>query len=280
MRTFNWKIAAFIGLVAFVSGFFATRASAQETPDTVTIYTGSAGGGYDSRARVIAQRLEQRGVNVVIENMNGSDEITLAACRDPHSMWVAQKDALYVREVRDGCALVDLALYGDEVAAIFFPPDSRLNELSDLDSAHTVLVDRLGSGTDLAWRTMVSIEVEHGRSDDWTEAQVEYGQVRRATSLATRGRVHAVVLVRRANSPEFQMLVDQGWSLGELYDRDINDLKYGSNELYEAIKVDFVDASNKRHKDDGYRIPSFIGTTEIIERDFPDLFDLMLGATE
>lgn len=272
-RTISALIIAALGAVASV-------AAAQDLPETITIYTGAEGGGYDARARVVAQRLEQRGVNVEIENMSGSDEITLAACRNDNSMWIAQKDALYVREIRDGCVLVDVGLYGDEVAAIFFPPDSRLDELSDLDSSHILLVDRLGSGTDLAWRTMVGIEQEHGRSNAWSEAQVDYGTIRRATSLATRGRIHAVMLVRRPNSPDFNLLTQQGWELGEFYDRDINDLQYGTQPLYEAVDVDFTDEGGDRHRDDGYLIPSFIGTTEAIERNYPDLFDLMVGAVE
>jgi hypothetical protein len=70
-------------------------------------------------------------------------------------------------------------------------------------------------------------------------------------------------------------LLDQGWDLGELYDKDINDLKFGAKPLYKATKIKIG-----KNRGDGYVVPSFIGTTEAIERDRPDVFDALLGALE
>ncbi len=272
-------IKSLFGVITALT-LLASPAFAQVSPPPITIYTGGEGGGYDARAQVLAQRLAQRGVETRIENMNGSDEITLAACRDPNSMWIAQIDALYVREMRDGCYLVELGLYGDESAAIFFPDGSRLNELSDLDETHTVLVDRIGSGSDLAWSTMVSIEQEHGRSNAWTNVTIEYGSVRRASALATRGTIDAVFLVRTPGSDDFTRLMQAGWDLGEMYDRDIDDLDYGAKPLYERVDLRLVNARGRADQERAYLVPSFIGTTEQIERNHPDLFDAMLGVTE
>lgn len=261
-----------------IATLMATTALAENPP--ITIYTGGEGGGYDTQAQVIAQKLTQRGETVTVVNLNGSDEITLNACRDEYSMWIAQKDALYIREVKDGCVLIDLGLYGNEYSMLFFPPDSDLDEISDLDSSHKVLVDRLGSGSDLTWGNQVAIDIEHGGTDSWTEAEVEYGSVRRATSLATRGNIHAAFLVNTRGSDNVKLLLSQGWTLGYNWDRDINDLTYGSNPLYEQEKITVDDGNGNSQKNWAYQIPSFIGTTEAIERNFPDLFDDMLSAVE
>lgn len=243
--------------------------------EPVTIYTGGKGGGYDAAAQTMAARMAQRGYEVTVENRNGSDDITLQACRDENAVWIAQIDALYAREMKDGCFLPVVADYGTEVAALFFAPGSRMNDLGDLDGGKTIFVDKVGSGSELTWRTMVAIELEHGRGDDWTKAQTETSDLRRATAMANRGKVHAALLVRKESSADFQMLIDQGWELGDLSDKDINDLKYGSKPLYERTKVRIGKA-----KDNGYLVPSFIGTTEHIERDEIDLFDAILGAVE
>jgi hypothetical protein len=247
--------------------------------EPLTIYAGGKGGGYDAAAKTIAARFAQRGIDAQVENRNGSDDITLQACRNPNSIWIAQIDALYAREMKEGCILPVIADYGDEVAAIFFAPGQRLDELDDLDASHTVFVDKIGSGSELAWRTMVSIEQEHGRGDDWSKAQTSTGDLRRATALANRGVVHAALLVRKPNSTDFTRLLEQGWSLGQLYDKDINDLMYGTRPLYEAEKLT-ITAGGKNHRDWGYVVRSFIGTTETIERDEIDIFDALLGAVE
>ncbi|MBU2867031.1 hypothetical protein [Pacificibacter marinus] len=245
------------------------------TAEPLTIYAGGKGGGYDTAAVSIAARLNQRGIDAVVENRGGSDDITLQACRNPNSVWIAQIDALYTREFKDGCFLPVIAEYGDEVAVLMFAPGEKANELSDLNASHTVFVDKIGSGSELTWRTMVAIEKEHGKSNAWIEASLETSDLRRATALAGRGLVHAALLVRKPNSPDITRLLDQGWDLGELYDKDINDLKFGAKPLYKATKIKIG-----KNRGDGYVVPSFIGTTEAIERDSPDVFDALLGALE
>ena len=247
--------------------------------DGVTIYTGAEGGGYDGKAREIAQRLEQRGLSPVIQNRKGSDDITLQACSsDNPAVWIAQKDALYKREIQDGCPLVDLVLYGKEYAMIFFPPESDQNELSDLSASDTVLIDRVGSGSELAWRNMAAIEKEHGRGNEWSDAQTATKSVKRATSMASRGTVQAVFLVRTLNSADVTSLLEQGWELGEMYDRDINDLEWNGAPLYEAEKVTLTLNGKKAGKDWAYVIPSYIGTTAAVERGDEDTFEAILSA--
>lgn len=249
--------------------------------EEITFYTGGKGGGYDKASHDIAARLAQRGHTVTIENRNGSDDITLQACGDDDAaMWIAQKDALYIREMTSGCILPEVAIYGTEYAMLFFPPDSRLNELSDLGESHSILVDKIGSGSELSLRTMINIEKEHGRSDAWTKVGIETSPYTRASSMASRGTVDAVFLVRTLASDDITRLLRAGWTLGELYDKDINDLKWNGNPLYNAEKVAIIRDGRRVGKDWAYEVPSLIGTNESVEYDSPELFDDMINAAQ
>lgn len=245
----------------------------------VTIYAGAKNGGYDAAARTIAKRLSQRGIDANVENRAGSDDITLQACNNGSSIWISQIDALYTRELKDGCFLPSLSLYGEEKAVILFPPKSKLDELDDLSEKHTVFVDKVGSGSELFWRTIQDIEAEHGRGSDWINASSETGDIRRLQALASRGKIHAAILVRKPNSADLAKLLKTGWAIGELYDRDINDLKYGDQPLYEGDKIR-LEFDGKRYKGYGYTVRSFVGTTESVETNNPDLFDAILGSLE
>ncbi|MDE4297162.1 hypothetical protein PXK56_18415 [Phaeobacter gallaeciensis] len=247
--------------------------------ETVTIYTGTKGGGYDKQAQNIAARLAQRGMEAVVENRNGSDDITLQACQNDNSMWIAQIDALYKREMKDGCYLSVVADYGDEVAMLLFPPDSDLDDLDELDSSHKVFVAKVGSGSELSFKNMQAIEKEHGRSDEWSDAEAVTGDLRRLNALANRGKVNAAFLVMKPTDNRIIKLLDTGWELGYLYDKDINDLKFGELPLYEAVKYETYKGS-KTVKAWGYVVKSFIGTTEYVESDNMDAFDAMLSALE
>jgi len=275
------KTYMYLGLAALLSLTIGMSASfAQTMADPMVIYTGGKGGGYDAAAKNLVARMEQRGVTAVVENRAGSNDITLQACKNPNSGWIAQIDALYVREMTDGCSLIVLGDYGTEMAAIFFSEKSGLDDMDDLTANHTIFVDKLGSGSELFWKTAVSIEVEHGGSDEWIEANVITGDLRRATPMANRGKIHAIVLVRSlAKSGDFTKLLKQGWVLGQLWDKDINDLQYGTTSLYDPEKFELI-VDGKRHRNWGYSVKSFIGTTEAVEMDNYDVFDAMLSALE
>lgn len=272
------KKILFVALVSLV-GLASLSVSMASASEPLTIYTGAKGGGYDKAAQQAAARLQQRGLEVIVENRNGSDDITLQSCQTDNSMWIAQIDALYQREMKDGCHLSVIADYGDEVAMIFFPPKSRSNSLDDLTAADKVFVSKVGSGSELTFRNMQAIEKEHGRGDDWSDAEVVTGDLRRLNALANRGKVSAAVLVMKPGDSRVQKLLDTGWKLGYLYDKDINDLKFGDAPLYEAYKLN-VTVGSKRHKNWGYVVKSFIGTTEYVELDNMDAFDAILSALE
>lgn len=261
---------------AFVFG--CTPAMAED----ITFYTGASGGGYHKATISLSQRLEQRGHTVTIENRNGSDDITLQACgasEDANTMWIAQLDALYLREMNTGCVLVDTAVYKTEYAMIFFPPDSDLDSLRDLDASHTILIDSVGSGSDLSLGVMKNIEKEFGGSDEWIESSVTHSALKRATSLASRSKVHAVFMIRTPDSKDIDLLLKAGWEMGYMYDKDINDRKWNNAPLYEASKLAIIRDGRRVARDWTYEVPSYIGTTENVEFDNADLFDDMVEAT-
>jgi len=267
-----------LAIMAFLF-IFVMLIAASASDQAITIYTGKEGGGYAAKADEVRQRLEQRGVQATVEHKAGSDEITLASCQDEASIWIAQEDALYTREVRDGCLLVDVGVYGQEFAFLLFPPESRLSKLHNLGGEHTVFVDGLGSGSELFWRTIVGIELgDQGNKNEWANAQTETGDKRRIQSLAGRGLIDAVVLVRTPGSQDIKRLLSQGWKLGEFRDKDIDDLSYNGQPLYqrERVRVSF---DERTARNDVYEVMSFIGTTPAVERDV-ELFDAILSALE
>lgn len=252
-----------------------TSALAQDA----VFFTGGVDGDYESESFDIRDRLAQRNVEIEVENRNGSDDITIQACSaEVPAMWIAQKDALYIREMEQGCTLVDIALYGNEYAMLFFPPNSRDDKLSDLDGSDTVLVDKIGSGSELTWRNMVNIESEHGGGDEWSTARIETDSPRRATSMASRGTISAVFLVRTLESGDVTSLLSQGWELGYMYDKDINDLQWNNGSLYEDERIDIVRDGRRQARNWSYVVPSFIGTTTLVERNHPKMFDEMISA--
>jgi hypothetical protein len=269
-------------LPAFMGFIFALFLVAPAFGESgVTFYTGVKGGGYDADTRIMAKRVAQRGIETQIENRAGSDDITLQACQDPLSVWTAQIDALWVREMKDGCYLPVLAEYGTEMAMIFFPPGSKHDELSDLDETSTIFVTGVGSGSELFARTIQFIEKEHGRGDAWSNATLETGDMRRINALASRDKVDAAIIVRLLTSDDITKLIDAGWSLGWLKDKDIDDLLYGDSPLYTGTKIKWSAPGNKTtHKGYGYEVRSYVGTTETVELDHAGLFDALLSALE
>lgn len=247
--------------------------------ETVTIYTGPKGGGYHQDSKALKKRLEQRTLGkdyeFVIKSTAGSDEATLSSCSDDLSIWYAQGDALWKRETKDGCELVEAGLYGKEVAMLLFPPKSRNSKLSHIKAGDSVFVAKVGSGSELTAKNWRAIEKEYGRSDSWSDMELKNGDARRATAMAAKGKIKAAILVAKPNSKSVTKLIEQGWYPGKASDKDINDLLSGDQPLYSSTKYTAGDKTNW-----GYEVPSYIGTTVAIEEDHPDLYDALLGALE
>ena len=215
--------------------------------EPLIIGAGKAGGGYDAAAQKLATRLSQRNTDAVVSNFNGSDEITLALCQKGADIGYAQIDAIYARG-QEGCFLKPIGLYGTELATIWFPPKSPYNELEDLTAENSILVDTIGSGSELFWNTIVSIETgDDGSQDSWAQAEPVTEEPEMAQTLASFGEIDAVIIVRKPGSDDFKMLAEAGWQLGWLYDKDINDLMFNDVSLY---------ASDDRYQT--YEVRSFL----------------------
>lgn len=239
-------------IIAMIASLMASSALAD-----VSIATGKVGGGYDKATKQIATRLEQRGIKSTVTNLDGSDAISLAVCGGRADIGPMQIDAIYAR-ANEGCDLKAIASYGSEYAFLMLPPRSEYDELSDLKSTDTILADTVGSGSDLWVRTAMKIENgDDGDKDDWAKATVLNDPLELAQAGADMGEVSAVIIVRKPNSPDVTRLLDMGWKFGELYDKDIDDLKFKGSPLYRGEQVE-VFGGGKRHKNYVYEVRSLI----------------------
>ncbi|MBV6637604.1 MAG: hypothetical protein KI788_17075, partial [Mameliella sp.] len=175
-------------LTAIALALAATSVSAAD----LTIATGKTGGGYDAAALRAATKLGQRGHEVDVKNLNGSDEITLMLCRGEAQVGLTQIDAMDARAA-EGCMLRPIATYGSgELAMIFFPPGSDYDELDDMGEGNAVLVDTIGSGTSLFWDTIVRIETgDYGNNSAWSKIKPVNDPISMAEPLAQFGDIDA-----------------------------------------------------------------------------------------
>ena len=244
----------------------------------VTIATGKSGGGYDKASQILSQRAKQRGIENNVVNYNGSDEISLALCQGKAQVGYMQIDAFYQR-AKDGCTLKAIANYGTEQAFILFPPKSKYDELGDLSEKDTVLVDTVGSGSELFARTIQKIEKDEGNGSKWANFSMNTDGLDIAPAAGEMGDVQAVIMVRKPNSPDMVRLLDLGWSLGELWDKNIDDLSFNGNPLYSSQKVTLIDSSGKKHKGYAYDVSSFVVVNSEIVKD-KEVFGKIVAASQ
>jgi hypothetical protein len=238
----------------------ASMTFAQDKTEALVIATGKAGGGYDKASHATSTRMSQRGwKNITILNTNGSDEITLAACNGNADIWWSQIDAIYARSL-EGCILDPVAFNGAEYAILMFPPDSDNSKLKHIGSDDIVAVDKIGSGTELFWNTVVGIETgDNGTGDDWASAKVANVPMnsKALVSAAKAGKLTAVVMVRKPDNVDILNMLALGWTFGEFYDKDINDQLFNNKPLYASIELELLpDAENYV-----YEVNSFVGVS-------------------
>jgi hypothetical protein len=249
-------------ILAAAIALSATASMAQDKTSPVTIAAGMSGGGYDKFAKTMATRMAQRGyASVSVSNNNGSDAITLAACNGKADVWIAQIDAIYTR-YQEGCVLSPVADYGTEVAVLLVPPKSDIDELSDLSDKDNIATDGIGSGTELFWKTIVAIENgDNGTKDAWSQAGTVESSPEMLNTMANFGDIQAAILVRKTDSDHIKMLLNQGWKIAELWDKDINDEEFNNLPLYESNEAEFSftkgEVSNWV-----YNVRSFVGVTK------------------
>jgi TRAP-type uncharacterized transport system substrate-binding protein len=223
--------------------------------DTIRIGVGQPGRGYEAHGMKIGDRLDDSEV----VNFAGSDEISRALCDGDIDIGIMQNDAKYQRSL-EGCKLRSVGEYPNkEFAFILFPEGSSFNELDDLRESNKILVDEIGSGTDLFWTTIKQIETEHGRGSNWMNANRVNDMFLFADAMAAEGSIDALVYVGDPNSQEIWDFLSAGWEVGELYDKDINDMKVNGESLYtrETVTIDPPGRWNTQ-KEDAYVVRSFI----------------------
>lgn len=252
MRRGLFSLAVLMGLMA---------ASAWAEP--LVIATGRDGGGYDRRAEDLVLRLQSRGIEAEVLNLSGSNAISLQVCNGSAEIGIMQIDAIWARRL-EGCNLTPIGPFSTttEAAFLLVPPGSRIDELSDLGAGNTISVDRVDSGTELFWRTIVRIEKEHGQNDDWASAQTANVAPEGLNTQASFGTIDAAVLVRRPTDPAIQDLLSLGWSIVEFWDRDINDLTFNNRPLYTPVRVDLQIRDGYRVRGWVYELQSFIAVKE------------------
>lgn len=214
--------------------FISTTAFAQES---LVIAAGNPKGGYAAYANSLAERLNKYKIPAAVQNYSGSAEIAAAICSKEAVLGPVQMDAVYTSSLK-GCAMEPIAVYGAEYAMILFPPDSDYSALSDLGKGNKILVDAIGSGSELSLQTMIMIEKgPDGSRSSWSEASLVNGSYESAPAMAQTGVIDAAFMVVKLDNPRMLGLVNQGWSIGDISDKDINDLLFNGKPLYEKVDV-------------------------------------------
>lgn len=127
------------------------------------------------------------------------------------------------------------------------------------NGGRSLLHKRSASGSDLFWRTIVKIENgDQGSGDAWAQARAVNDPLELANASAEMGEIHAVLLVRKTDSPDVQSLLGQGWKLGQLWDHDLDALEFNGGKLYLSEKLSVPTPGGRTVKDWGYTVRSFI----------------------
>ena len=224
-----------------MKNFFAAIAAAitltaPAAADTFAIGVGQEGRGYEAFGKEVTARLKDMDTKTV--NYEGSDDISMAVCSGDVQGGIMQIDAIYARQ-KEGCSMRVVGTYGAEYAYLLVPADSDLDELHDFNGSTRVLVDTIGSGTDLFWNTIVDIETgEHGNNSTWAKAKPVNDPIFLASAMADAGEIEAVLMVTTPSSVELKELIDEGWELIALEDKDINDLEFNGGSLYPREKAE------------------------------------------
>lgn len=233
---------------------FAAAATTASAAD-YKIGTGRDGGGYDKRTDLFVQQVS----DFESANFAGSEDIARAVCTDNEIvLGIAQIDAIKQME-DEGCSLETVGIYPAQEYAIYMYPDGGPSSLDKLDASNKVLVGEAGSGTALFWRTIVGIENgPDGNKSAWSTAGTEFAPYALANTRAVEGRLDAAILVTSEDSKDIQMLLSQGWNVGELDDKDINDFQFRRSNLYERSSI-VIDHPSKWSdiKEDAIEVRSF-----------------------
>ena len=251
---------------------FAFALSSASFAEPIVVGAGKAGGGYDKWSQDIAKAFTQRGVPAVVTNFTGSDEITLGICSDKVLFAPAQQDAAYQRAM-EGCELLPLWTYSsEEYMWLMVPPNSDIDELEDLTSSSKVATDLAGSGSDFTLRQLRRIEQgEEGSGNDWSKMQIDNRSLKSAMGLGAGGKLDAVFFVGTASSANLDFFLKNGWTPVEVYDKDLNDLTFNGEALYEGDTTKFAGGSVWT-----YRVKTFVYGKEL-QADLQEVFESVMS---
>lgn len=237
--------------------------------DTMNIAVGQEGRGYEAFGKQIVTRLGDRIPSQTV-NYEGSDDISRAVCDEDAQVGIMQIDAIYTRS-KEGCRMRIVGSYGEEYVYMLVPEGSSIDELHDMDETSRILVDTIGSGTDLFWHTAVSIETgEHGNKSTWSKAQPVNDPIFIADAMASAGEIDAVLMVTTPNSTELKELIDSGWTLVKFKDKDIDDEQFNGDSLYPRDSAEIAGTSgwfSGNTSEKSYVVRSFVVLSDETSRD-------------
>ena len=236
--------------------------------EALTIAVGQPTRGYEKRGKLIVERLIAAGDPAVIKNYEGSDAISRAVCGNEAGAGIVQIDAIYTR-AKEGCRLRPAFMYGTEHVYLMVPPNSNIDALDDFTNTTKVLIDTIGSGTDLFWQTVKDIETgKDGNKSPWSTANAINDPIFTAIPSAETGEIDAVIMVTTSDSPELKELYDAGWRMASFYDKDINDELFNGESLYVAESAEIEKTGSwSNESNDSYAVRSFIVVDTDVAKD-------------
>ena len=257
----------FMGLVTLsLASMACVSPSNAQTAGDITLCSGSPGRNYDSVMRGIGQELTNRGYNVTIKNLGGSEDIIRNLENGSCSYGPAQKDIHYKMAIDDAQinqSVTPIALLYHEAMTMFCSSDSNIDELSDITGDTTVIVDSIGSGSSLTWENMVDVETKYGNKSDWINAKTSFTPLDEATAALSLGQADCAFGVGAVPSNWALELQKAGMTVAWVYDKDLNDLMVGKSSLYPAIRVPYGAYESKF---DTYAIPAILFRSSAVKK--------------
>lgn len=245
-----------VSSVALMSTALLSPAMAQSKD--ITLCAGSVGRNYDSVMKSIASELTNRGYNVTIRNLGGSEDILRNLDAGTCDYGPAQKDIHYKMSKDDSsfsATITPLVALYNEAMTMFCTADSGIDELSDFDDKTTVIVDTIGSGSALTWQNMIDVETEYGNKSSWINAKTLFTPLDEAQASMSLGEADCAFGVGAVPSNWAKTLEGAGDTLAWVYDKDLNDLTVGKSSLYPSVRVPY---GAYTHKFDTYAIPAIL----------------------
>lgn len=208
--------------------------------ETVTLAAGAPGGGYDNLMKKISSELTNRGHTVVIKNLGGSEDILSCLDSGQCDYGPAQKDIYYLMNKQNAglsSGVTPLDILYREAMTLACSEESGIDELEDISADNTIIIDKLGSGSALTWSNMVSIEKEFGNGSSWASAKTVFKPLDEAGADIALGNADCAFGVGKVPSTWAKNLEERGLTISYIYDKDLNDLIFNKQPLYNSYRI-------------------------------------------